>query len=108
MKTFFEFLKKKMFTICVMVLAMVITIFSNQQYNTKYYYCELCGAKFSSISDLTSNRCFRGNGKHKLYEGEEKSIYICEFYGRKFPMIKELTSNHCMRNPSGDRHSPAL
>lgn len=81
---------------------------SPHQNKPQFFYCENCGAKFSSIRDLTSNRCNRSNGNHKLYEGTEKDSYVCKYCGRKFPNIKELTANRCLRNPSGERHSPAL
>jgi len=86
------------------------TTSSNNPHQNKpqFFYCENCGAKFSSIRDLTSNRCNRSNGNHKLYEGTEKDFYVCKYCGRKFPNIKELTANRCLRNPSGERHSPAL
>ena len=86
------------------------TTSSNNPHQNKpqFFYCENCGAKFSSIRDLTSNRCNRSNGNHKLYEGTEKDSYVCKYCGRKFPNIKELTANRCLRNPSGERHSPAL
>ena len=81
---------------------------SPHQNKPQFFYCENCGAKFSSIRDLTSNRCNRSNGNHKLYEGTEKDSYVCKYCGRKFPNIKELTANRCLRNPSGERHSPTL
>lgn len=86
------------------------TTSSNNPHQNKpqFFYCENCGAKFSSIRDLTSNRCNRSNGNHKLYEGTEKDSYVCKYCGRKFPNIKELTANRCLRNPSGERHSPVL
>ena len=42
------------------------------------FYCEYCGAKYSSISSLTNGYCPRhpngtNKGKHKLYEGGEKA-----------------------------------
>lgn len=79
----------------------------------KYYYCEYCGGKYSSISSLTSNSCPRypydGTGKHKLYEGTEKPQYYCKYCGQGYSSISTLTSNTCPRNPNGNRrHSPAL
>ncbi len=79
------------------------------------YYCKYCGAKFSSISTLTSSPCTRhplGQGKrHELYEGSEKSHYICKYCGRSFPSIANMTSAPCTKHPNGGnkgRHSPAL
>ncbi|TXJ60346.1 hypothetical protein EPJ74_07040 [Brachyspira aalborgi] len=45
------------------------------------FYCEYCGEGFSSVSSLTSEDCPRhpngsNKGKHKLYEGREKSQFI--------------------------------
>ena len=40
------------------------------------FYCEYCGYKSNSVSTLTNGYCPRhpdGRGKHKLYEGGEKS-----------------------------------
>ncbi len=80
------------------------------------YYCEYCGQKFSSISSLTSCHCVRhpdgaNKGRHKLYEGSEKSQYVCKYCGQKFSSISSLTSCHCVRHPAGankGRHAPAL
>jgi DNA-directed RNA polymerase subunit RPC12/RpoP len=80
------------------------------------YYCEYCGTKFSSVSGLTSNLCLRypsgsSKGKHKLYEGREKSLYDCKYCGVKYSNLSSLTSNLCLRHPNGSskgRHAPAL
>ena len=80
------------------------------------YYCEYCGQKYSSVQTLTSIPCYRhpsgtNKGKHKLYEGSEKSQYICKYCGQKFSSIQTLTSTPCYRHPSGankGKHSPAL
>lgn len=78
------------------------------------FYCEYCGAKYSSISALTSGSCPKhpdGKGKHKLYEGSEKSQYFCEYCGRKYNSISDLTANSCSKHPNGankGRHAPAL
>ena len=42
------------------------------------YYCEYCGQKYSDVRNLTASSCSRhpdgpSKGKHKLYEGGEKS-----------------------------------
>jgi hypothetical protein len=47
------------------------------------FYCEYCGQKFSSVSSLTVGNCMRHpngtcKGRHKLYEGSEKSKYTCK------------------------------
>ncbi|MDR2835173.1 MAG: hypothetical protein LBV69_03090 [Bacteroidales bacterium] len=53
------------------------------------FYCEYCGAKYSSVSSLTSNWCSKhpdgaSKGKHKLYEGSEKNKYTCKYCGQMF------------------------
>ena len=80
------------------------------------YYCEYCGARYSSVSSLTGNSCGRHpdgshKGKHKLYEGGEKSQYTCKYCGTKFNSLSSLTGNSCGRHPDGShkgRHAPAL
>lgn len=80
------------------------------------FYCEYCGQSYGTVSSLTSNNCQRhpngiNKGKHKLYEGAEKSQYTCKFCGQKSTSISSLTSNNCQRHPSGvnkGKHSPAL
>lgn len=80
------------------------------------YYCEYCGDKFSSVSQLTSHKCGRhpdGNnkGRHKLYEGSEKTEYVCKYCGEKFRTISSMTSQKCWKHPDGrnnGRHAPAL
>lgn len=80
------------------------------------YYCEYCGQKFSSVSSLTGLHCGRhpdgpNKGRHKLYEGGEKSQYICKYCGQKFSSLSSLTGLHCGRHPNGPnkgRHAPAL
>ena len=80
------------------------------------FYCEYCGQKFSSISSLTASSCMRhplgsGKGKHKLYEGDEKTKYTCKYCGQSFASINIMTASSCMRHPSGagkGKHSPSL
>ena len=78
------------------------------------FYCEYCGSKYSSISSLTSFSCSRhpdgcNKGKHKLYEGSEKSQYFCKYCGSKYSSISSLTSGNCSRHPNGKgKHAPAL
>lgn len=80
------------------------------------YYCEYCGRKASSVSSLTSSSCIRhpngaGKGKHKLYEGSEKSQYTCKYCGKNSSSISSLTSSSCIRHPNGagkGKHAPAL
>lgn len=50
-------------------------------------------------------------GKHKLYEGGEKSSYICKYCGNSFNSIKTMILQNCMRHPNGalkGKHEPAL
>lgn len=80
------------------------------------YYCEYCGQKFSSISTLTASTCLRHpagshKGKHKLYEGSEKSKYTCKYCGQSFGSIATMTASTCLRHPDGShkgKHAPAL
>lgn len=80
------------------------------------FYCEYCGQKFSSVASLTSNNCTRNpngfcKGKHKLYEGSEKSMYTCKYCGQRFSSLASLTANNCTKHPNGfckGKHAPAL
>ena len=80
------------------------------------YYCEYCGTKYSSISSLTNGACGRhpngcNKGKHKLYEGAEKTEYFCKYCGQKYSNISSLTNGTCGRHPNGcnkGKHAPAL
>lgn len=80
------------------------------------FYCEYCGSKYSSISTLTGSSCNRhpqgaNKGKHKLYEGSEKSSYNCKFCGSKYSSISSMTGSSCNRHPDGPnkgKHLPAL
>ena len=80
------------------------------------YYCEYCGTKSSSISSLTASSCSRhplgpNKGKHKLYEGSEKSKYNCKYCGTSATTISSLTASSCSRHPEGHnkgKHAPAL
>jgi len=50
------------------------------------FYCEYCGISYSTVSALTNSSCSRhpagsGKGRHKLYEGSEKSQYTCKYCG---------------------------
>lgn len=80
------------------------------------YYCEYCGQKFPSVASLTASSCARhpngcNKGKHKLYEGSEKSQYVCKYCGQKYPSLSSLTASSCSRHPNGcnkGKHAPAL
>ena len=80
------------------------------------YYCEYCGNRYSSVANLTSGFCSRhpdgqNKGRHKLYEGSEKSQYVCKYCGNKYPTILNLVSGFCSRHPDGPnkgKHAPAL
>ena len=80
------------------------------------FYCEYCGTKSSSVSNLTGGSCARhpsgsGKGKHKLYEGSEKSQYVCKYCGTKSSNLANLTGSICSRHPEGTnkgKHAPAL
>jgi DNA-directed RNA polymerase subunit RPC12/RpoP len=80
------------------------------------YYCEYCGAKFSSVSSLTNAFCTKhplgsNKGRHKLYEGGEKAKYTCKYCGQSFSSISSMTSTTCPKHPDGShkgKHAPAL
>ncbi len=87
----------------------------NQQ-KPMYYYCEYCGQKFTDVRQLTAISCARhpngaNKGKHKLYEGTQKSRYTCKYCGQQFASIQQMTGISCSRHPNGcnkGKHSPAL
>ncbi|WP_432632841.1 hypothetical protein [Brachyspira sp.] len=80
------------------------------------FYCEYCGSKYSSVASLTASSCARHpdgsyKGKHKLYEGSEKSQYTCKYCGQNYSNLASLTASSCARHPSGNykgKHAPAL
>ena len=80
------------------------------------YYCEYCGHKYSNVQTLTACWCIRhpygpNKGKHKLYEGSEKSKYTCKYCGKQYSNLETLTACWCIRHPEGPnkgKHSPAL
>ena len=88
----------------------------NAKTNSRSYYCVYCGKKFNSVQALTMAYCTLHpagslKGKHKLYEGTEKSQYICKYCGQKFSTLSSLTMANCNRHPNGcfkGKHSPAL
>ncbi len=72
------------------------------------YYCQYCGSKWNSISQLTINPCRNSpTKKHILYEGSEKAKYVCKYCGSQWPDILSLTANPCRNSPT-KRHRPAL
>jgi DNA-directed RNA polymerase subunit RPC12/RpoP len=80
------------------------------------FYCEYCGQKFSNTSGLNNSSCSRhpegsNKGKHKLYEGTEKSSYNCKFCSQKFSSLIAMGASTCSRHPNGSnkgKHSPEL
>ena len=80
------------------------------------FYCEYCGHEFTNVRALTACSCPRhpdgpGKGKHKLYEGSEKSVYTCKYCGHQFNSIRAMINCSCPRHPNGSgkgRHAPAL
>lgn len=81
-----------------------------------HFFCEYCGGKYSSIQTLTASSCNRhplgpNKGKHKIYEGSEKSSYVCKYCGSKYSSIVSMVGSSCNRHPNGSNkgnHSPAL
>ena len=80
------------------------------------FYCEYCGTKSARVASLVSGYCPRhpngpNKGKHKLFEGGEKTAYTCKYCGINNRNLSSLTSGYCPRHPSGPnkgRHAPAL
>ncbi|MEI8205106.1 MAG: C2H2-type zinc finger protein [Bacteroidota bacterium] len=80
------------------------------------FYCEYCGRKFSTVASLAVQSCPNhpngmSKGKHRLYQGTEKSQYTCEYCGRTFSSIMSMTVQNCSYHPNGmgkGKHSPAL
>lgn len=80
------------------------------------YYCEYCGTKAQSISHLTATVCAQhpnghAKGKHKLYEGSEKSSYNCKYCGTSANSLTHLTATACPKHPNGHakgKHAPTL
>ncbi len=93
------------------VFAAALAANAMEQHSAKCY-CKYCGRSFTSLTDLTSNRCSsnpRGSGaRHVPYGGIENSPYHCQYCGRSFTSLTDLTSNRCSSNPqgSGARHVP--
>ena len=80
------------------------------------FYCEYCGLKFDSVWVLTAANCVRHplgphRGRHKLYEGREKSHYTCKYCGKLYSSINSMTASNCLRHPDGvhkGRCAPSL
>ena len=80
------------------------------------FYCEYCGTKGNTISNLVASSCHRhpfgaGKGKHKLYEGTEKQKYSCKYCGTSSTTISGLVASYCHRHPNGagkGKHGVAL
>lgn len=80
------------------------------------FYCEYCGSKASNIATLIGSSCHRhptgsNKGKHKLYEGSEKSKYSCKYCGTSASSITNLVTSSCHRHPDGaskGKHAVAL
>lgn len=80
------------------------------------YYCKYCGARYNSISSLTSGNCPRHpngsyKGRHAVYQGDsDQKKYFCEYCGAQYNSISSMTSGNCPRHPDGTykgRHSPS-
>ncbi len=89
-----------------------ISFFNSNQSSPPRFYCELCGADFSSPKALLENSCLKNKvgstiGRHVLYEGGEKSIYTCRYCGKQYSSIKDMVFNSCPRREFGERHAPA-
>lgn len=81
-----------------------------------YFYCEYCGLKETSVRNLVAMTCNKhplgmDKGKHKLYEGSEKTRYTCKYCGFQIDTIRNLVNLPCLYHPNGANkggHSPAL
>lgn len=104
--------------ICVLLVSIVCAAQSHKpkRMEKKNIYCEYCGHKFPDVRQLVAAPCGRhpdgaNKGRHKLYEGQEKSVYTCKYCGRTFPSILVMTGAPCQYHPKGTNkghHSPAL
>lgn len=88
------------------------SFFNSNQSSQRHFYCELCGAKYSTPKDLLNNSCLKNKvgmniGRHVLYEGGEKSIYTCRYCGKQYSSIKDMVFNSCPRREFGEKHAPA-
>ena len=88
------------------------SFFNPNQSSQPRFYCELCGAVFSSPKALLENSCLRNRvgstiGRHVLYEGGEKSIYTCRYCGQQYSSIKDMVYNGCPKRAFGEKHAPA-
>lgn len=80
------------------------------------FFCEYCGQEYNSVFQLTNATCRNHpngpyKGKHKLYEGGEKSMYTCKYCGQQYRSLFQLTGATCRNHPDGPykgKHSPAL
>ena len=75
----------------------------------KNYYCEYCGHKFPNVQQLASATCQRhpngsNRGRHKPYEGSEKSSYTCKHCGKKY--LQALRQEVPIHHGDGGRHLP--
>lgn len=78
------------------------------------YYCEYCGTRKQSATSITSTTCLShplgaNRGKHKLYEGAEKTKYTCKYCGKDSSSISSLITGSCRRHPDGSgkgKHAP--
>ncbi len=80
------------------------------------FICEYCGQEFSTAQQLLGSTCQKHplgayKGKHKLYEGGEKSKYTCKYCGKEFSSIRQMVGTTCQRHPDGaykGKHAPSL
>lgn len=109
-------MKKLIILIALITLTIVSVGQSNRKKMEKNYYCEYCGHKFPNVRQLTSGTCPRhpdgsNKGRHKLYEGTEKTKYTCKYCGRQFNSIMQMVGGTCSNHPKGSNkgsHAPAL
>lgn len=107
----------RLLTTIILLLTLTMATSSQKPQKTMpKYYCEYCGQSFSDVRQLTSAPCAyhpdgTNRGRHKLYEGSEKSRYTCRYCGTQFSTIMQMVTAPCAYHPKGTnkgRHSPAL
>ena len=103
-------------TIASLLMLLAFTNAINSFSTMANYYCEYCGHRFPDVRQLVSGTCSRhpdgsNKGRHKLYEGSEKSKYTCKYCGHTFSSIMQMVGGTCAYHPKGSNkgnHAPAL
>lgn len=102
--------------LALLLMFIALTSAANTLLTMANYYCEYCGHRFPDVRQLVSGTCSRhpdgsNKGRHKLYEGTEKSKYTCKYCGHTFSSIMQMVGGTCAYHPKGSNkgaHAPAL